>query len=161
MTAPDARYAPGGDVRRWIYTDGVHLVVDGDRPIEVLHEFAARLGFKRSWFREAGDGGPGHYVCTTTGAAERAVGMGAALIDMRDVARAALPTGHPRRPAGFEPGVLGRGAPACALARQKHGDVLEFLQGPGLRIWQATRGTARRRADAEAAVAAGPRIVRL
>ena len=33
-----------------IYTDGVHLITDGD--LEELHSFARLLGLKREWFQD-------------------------------------------------------------------------------------------------------------
>ena len=33
-----------------IYTDGLHLVTDGD--INELHEFAQSIGLKKTWFQE-------------------------------------------------------------------------------------------------------------
>ncbi len=32
-----------------IYTDGIHLITDGD--IEELHTFAKKIGLKRDWFQ--------------------------------------------------------------------------------------------------------------
>jgi hypothetical protein len=129
----DSQYRPGssGDPRKWVYTDGFHLVVDGDHGIDLLHQFAARIGFKPEWFQ--GD----HYVCTTPLAAERAVAAGATLIGMSSTARVMRP--RHARPEGFEPEVLGVGAPAFRLARERHGDVLEFIQGPGNRTWMGKR----------------------
>ena len=63
-----------------IYTDGVHVITDGEG-FDELHAFAARIGLRRSWFQ--GD----HYDLTTRAAATRAVAAGATLIDVRDLGR--------------------------------------------------------------------------
>lgn len=152
---PDEQYRLGStnDPRRHIYTDGVHLVVDGDQPVELLHQFAARIGLKPAWFQ--GD----HYDLTTPNAAERAVVSGATLIDMRDTARIRSRTGDRLRPdPGFQPRTLGRGAPAGRMAQEKHGDVMEFIQGPGERAWLGNQ-TMKMRARGRAAERA-PRVVR-
>lgn len=155
---PDQQYRVANpmDPRRFIFTDGVHLVIDGERPVELLHQFAARIGLKPQWFQ--GD----HYDLTTPLAAERAVGCGATLIDMRCTARIMKPKGHPLRPEGFEPEVLGTGAPAAKLAREKHGDVMEFIQGPGNRSWLGKRNNHPWRDDPNAPRhhrVASPRII--
>jgi hypothetical protein len=137
---PDEEYRVGNaaDPRRFIFTDGVHLVVDGDRDVDLLHQFARRIGLRPEWFQ--GD----HYDLTTPNAAERAVVSGATLIDKADVARVMRPTGHRRRPGGWAPASLGSGAPAARLARERHGDVLEFIQGPGRRAWLGSNVAANR-----------------
>lgn len=68
-----------------IYTDGVHLIVDGD-DFAALHRFAARLGLRRCWFQ--GD----HYDLTTRGMSLllAAVAAGAVLIDGRDLGRVTI-----------------------------------------------------------------------
>jgi hypothetical protein len=156
--SPDRQYrlASPSDPRRHIYTDGVHLVVDGDQSIDLLHQFARRIGLKPEWFQQFPE--PGHYDLTTPNAAERAVASGATLVGMRDVVRVMRPTGHPKRPAGFRPSVLGVGAPAFRLAREAHGDVMEFIQGPGNRAWLGNN-TMRNRVHPEGG--RQPRVVRL
>src|SRR5262249_26118111 len=97
----------------------------------------------------------------TPAAAERAVACGATLIELRCTARILRPTGHPMRPAGWEPEGLGTGAPAVRLGREKHGDVMEFIQGPGNRAWLGKRNNNPAQADVRTGHhrVASPRIV--
>lgn len=88
-----------------IYTDGVHLIIDGPCSADLLgvtpdgydelHSFAAKVGLRRSWFQ--GD----HYDLTTRAAATRAVAAGAVLIEMMDLGRVRMKT---RRAPSESPG---------------------------------------------------------
>ncbi len=67
-----------------ILTDETHLVTDG--PIRDLHEFAGRIGLKRSWF-QAHPRHP-HYDLTSPRMVARAIDAGALVVgDSRDLLR--------------------------------------------------------------------------
>ena len=109
-----------------VYTDSVHLIVDAnvwvlrddkglyraerERLDEMLHAFAASIGFRRSWFQTRNAAHP-HYDVTIPPAAERAIRAGANLVSMRDIADLSYPTGATAptaRPDGWAPTILGQ-----------------------------------------------------
>jgi hypothetical protein len=65
--------------KRWPYNRSAHLVAD---TVEQLHEFAARLGLRRSWFQDR----PGlpHYD-VTEGMRWKAIRMGAVAITNKEL----------------------------------------------------------------------------
>ena len=65
-----------------IYTDGVHLICDGD--IEELHRFAAKIGLRRSWFQGADKASYLHYDMTVKWRVQRALNCGAKLISPKE-----------------------------------------------------------------------------
>ncbi len=63
----------------WRYPKSCHLVADS---LDELHEFAARLGMKRSWFQDKNGNLP-HYDLTVN-KRKQAVRLGAVEIDQRE-----------------------------------------------------------------------------
>jgi hypothetical protein len=128
-----------------VYTDSVHLIVDAnvwvlrddkglyraDRErLEMLHAFAASIGFRRSWFQTPNRP---HYDVTTPPAAERAIRAGANLVSVRDLAMLSYPTGATRpiaRPEGWTPTLLGHDMrERIALARSKNVRLMRMFAG--------------------------------
>lgn len=66
-----------------IYTDGIHLITDGD--LEELHEFAESIGLKRKWFQNKTR--RPHYDLVAVIKVKMAVKSGAKLITPQDVVR--------------------------------------------------------------------------
>ena len=64
-----------------------HLVTDSD--LDELHEFAKKLGLKRSWFQISGNQ-IFHYDLTTARKREQALALGAIFVDGREVVRRAI-----------------------------------------------------------------------
>lgn len=121
-----------------IFTDGVHLVVDRRSSdsagsavddLEALHDFARRLGLRRSWFQ---GGARPHYDLTTPAKAEQAVRLGAQLIAVRDVARLMSPD-RPAAP-GWQPAV--HGGPVDELAQRARRENIRLMRlfAPGRRV---------------------------
>ena len=67
-----------------IYTDGVHMVTDGD--IKELHEFAESIGLKRHFFHGVRKGHP-HYDLTNAKIRRKAMMAGAKLVSSRDIVK--------------------------------------------------------------------------
>jgi len=63
-----------------IVTDGVHMIATSG--LNELHEFAEKLGFKKSWLHQTP--GRSHYDLTTPNAKKRALQAGAKLVDSRE-----------------------------------------------------------------------------
>ena len=63
----------------WKYGKACHLMIDAMTPIDILHEFASRIGMKRSWFQVSASGVP-HYDLTARRRA-MAVRLGAVEVD--------------------------------------------------------------------------------
>ena len=67
-----------------LYLDRIgHLI--SDISTEELHEFATKIGLKRSWYQEKGE--LSHYDLTTPNARRRARAAGAVEIDARELVR--------------------------------------------------------------------------
>lgn len=66
-----------------IYTDGVHLITDGD-PGE-LHRFARAIGLKRKWYQD--NPRHPHYDLTSPRMVHKAVKSGAKQVDRRELVR--------------------------------------------------------------------------
>ena len=67
-----------------IYMDDMgHLIAD--KNINELHEFATKIGLKRSWFQNKGD--LSHYDLTTPNARRRAAAVGAIKVSSRELVR--------------------------------------------------------------------------
>lgn len=128
-----------------VFTDSVHLIVDANvwvlrddkdlyraerQRLEMLHAFAASIGFRRSWFQTPQRP---HYDVTTPPAAERAIRAGANLVNMRDLAVLSYPTGTTRpvsRPEGWTPTLLGRDLrEEIAFARSENVRLMRMFSG--------------------------------
>lgn len=68
-----------------IYTDGIHLVTTGE--LAQLHEFAKRIGLKRSWFQPTPPHTYPHYDILSTATRARALRSGAVLVTSRELIR--------------------------------------------------------------------------
>lgn len=66
-----------------IYTDGIHLVTDGE--LEELHQFAASIGLKREWFQDHGD--HPHYDTIVESKMDLAIKHGAMMVRPTDIIR--------------------------------------------------------------------------
>lgn len=62
------------------YTDGIHLMVGSDEPLDVLHTFAGRIGLKRQWFQDSIT--HPHYDMLTKNIRRKAYALGA--IEIKD-----------------------------------------------------------------------------
>ncbi|MFW5962575.1 MAG: DUF4031 domain-containing protein [bacterium] len=62
-----------------VYTDGVHLITDGE--IEELHKFAQKIGLKREWFQNKKKP---HYDLFG-GKRQKAVKAGAIVVSSREI----------------------------------------------------------------------------
>lgn len=65
-----------------MYSDGVHLMTDG--PLEELHEFAERIGMKRSWFQDLRHK---HYDLMSDKTRKAAIKHGATFVDSKTLIR--------------------------------------------------------------------------
>lgn len=65
--------------KKWRHGKACHLLVDAETPIEVLHQFAERIGMSRKWFQVSQTGVP-HYDLTEKRRAV-AIAKGAVEID--------------------------------------------------------------------------------
>ena len=66
-----------------IYTDGVHLITDGD--LSELHEFAQRIGLKREWFQNKNIKHPHYDIWGEI--KERALENGAEVVSSKEIVR--------------------------------------------------------------------------
>jgi hypothetical protein len=69
-----------------IYTDGVHLITDGER--DELHDFAQSIGLKRCWFQPKSHP---HYDLTTERKKNTAIRAGAKLISPKELVKILVP----------------------------------------------------------------------
>jgi hypothetical protein len=121
----------GKTLTKGIFTDGVHVVADGDLPdpLQALHQFClGPMRFKAEWFQ--GD----HYDITTPHAAARAAEAGAIFIPLIEIIRIRAKTGDRWRPEGWTFTMLGTGRDFADRAREIHGDVMEQITGN--RTWR-------------------------
>jgi hypothetical protein len=66
-----------------IYTDGVHLITDGD--LSELHEFAQKIGLKREWFQNKNIKHPHYDILGEI--KERALENGAKVVSSKEIVR--------------------------------------------------------------------------
>lgn len=71
---------PCGKTKNWRWNRGAHLFCDLPENLDELHEFAERLGLKRSWFQDAG--ALPHYDVTLT-KRKKALTAGAVYVDRK------------------------------------------------------------------------------
>lgn len=75
---------PTIQTKRWPFREASHLMVRAGTDLQILNDFARRLGLKEDWLQTSANGVP-HYDLTR-GKHFQAIRMGAKLVDRRFVA---------------------------------------------------------------------------